>query len=133
MKVLNRLKNAFFKSPFLFVFFSFLVLLFMLGGCSSRSRKSSAGVFERLSPQEREKAQKIIEEFGNCTCGDCDLSLESCDCGAAQAIKEKISQKVKSGEGEEAILKSLKEGKESVPAPLLTTPTFREATQSPGP
>jgi hypothetical protein len=133
MKVLNRLKNAFFKSHFLFVLFSFSVLLFLLGGCTSPSRKPSTGVFEKLSPQEREKAQKVIEEFGNCTCGDCDLSLESCDCGTAQMLKEKISQKVKSGEGKEAILKSLKEGKESVPTPLLTTPTFREATQSSGP
>lgn len=129
MKVLNRLKNAFPKSHFLFIPFSFLILLLLLGGCGPRSRKTSSGVFERLSPQERGKAQEIIREFGNCTCGDCDLSLESCDCSAAQMLKEKISQKVKGGEGKEAILKSLKEEKE-IPTPLLTTPTFQKSTPS---
>jgi hypothetical protein len=130
MKVLSRLKSAFLKSRFLFLLFSFLILLLLLGGCTPRSRRPSTGVFERLSPQEREKVQEIVKEFGNCTCGDCDLSLESCDCGAAQMLKEKISQKVKSGEGKEAILKSLKEGKETAPTPLLTTPTFQKSTPS---
>ncbi len=73
-----------------------------------------------------------MKEYGNCTCGDCDLPLESCDCGEAQGVKGKIVEGIKKGQEEEAILNSLKEGREMSPTPLLTTPSLpRENTNYP--
>jgi hypothetical protein len=129
MKVSGNLLKTSLK--FLFLLLLFLILVFV-AGCAERGTKVSPESFGNLSSSEKGELERIMKEYGNCTCGDCDLPLDSCDCGEAQAVKEKIVEGIKRGQRAETILNSLKEGRERTPAPLLTTSSLpREGTGNP--